>query len=47
MAEKLIGKKSFKSLKTELAPGDAIVLHFRDGDVVALDWINAPSNLAI
>ena len=30
----------------ELAPGDAIVIHFRDGDVVALDWINAPSNLA-
>ena len=47
MAEKLIGKKSFKSLKKEIAPGDAIVLHFRDGDVVALDWINAPSNLAI
>jgi 8-oxo-dGTP diphosphatase len=47
IAEKLIGKKSFKSLKTELAPGDAIVIHFRDGDAVALDWINAPSNLAI
>ena len=47
IAEKLIGKKSFKSLKKELAPGDAIVIHFRDGDAVALDWINAPSNLAI
>ena len=47
MAEKLIGKKSFKSLKKDIAPGDAIVLHFRDGDVVALDWINAPSNQAI
>jgi 8-oxo-dGTP diphosphatase len=46
IAEKIIGKKSFKSLKKELAPGDAIVIHFRDGDVVALDWINAPSNLA-
>ena len=47
MAEKLIGKKSFKSLKKDIAPCDAIVLHFRDGDVVALDWINAPSNQAI
>ena len=47
MTEKLIGKKSFKSLKKDIAPGDAIVLHFRDGDVVALDWINAPSNQAI
>lgn len=47
MVEKLIGKKSFKSLKKEIAPGDAIVLHFRDGDVVALDWINAPSSQAI
>ena len=47
MAEKLIGKKSFKSLKKDIAPCDAVVLHFRDGDVVALDWINAPSNQAI
>jgi 8-oxo-(d)GTP phosphatase len=47
IVEKLIGKKSFKSLKTDLAPGDAIVLHFRDGEVFALDWINAPSNQAI
>jgi 8-oxo-(d)GTP phosphatase len=47
IAEKLIGKKSFKSLKTNLAPGDAIVIHHRDGDVVALDWVNAPSNLTI
>jgi 8-oxo-dGTP diphosphatase len=47
IVEKLIGKKSFKSLKTDLAPGDAIILHVRDGEVFALDWINAPSNQAI
>jgi 8-oxo-dGTP diphosphatase len=47
IVEKLIGKKSFKSLKKELAPSDAIVLHIRDGEVIALDWINAPSNQAI
>jgi 8-oxo-dGTP diphosphatase len=47
IAEKLVGKKSFKSFKKNLEPGEAIVLHYRDGDVVALDWINAPSSLTI
>lgn len=47
IAEKLVGKKSFKSFNKNLEPGESIVLHYRDGDVVALDWITAPSSLTI
>ncbi len=47
IAEKLIGKSSFKSFNRVPEPGEAIVLHYRDGDIVALDWVNAPSSLTI
>jgi 8-oxo-dGTP diphosphatase len=47
IAEKLIGKKTFKSFRKVIEPGEGIVFHFRDGDLVALDWVNAPSSLTI
>lgn len=45
--KKLVGKKVFKSFRRELEPAEAIILHHRDGEVVALDWISAPSSQAI
>jgi 8-oxo-dGTP diphosphatase len=45
--KKLVGKKIFKSFRRELEPAEAIILHHRDGEVVALDWISAPSSQAI
>ena len=39
----LIGKKNFKNLDYEkLSPADAWVLHHRDGEIIALDWVLAP-----
>ena len=43
MVKELIGKKNFKNLDYEkLSPGDAWVLHHRDGEIVAIDWVLAP-----
>jgi len=42
VVKKLVGKKYFKSMDRELEPAQAIVLHCRDGLVVACDWIDEP-----
>lgn len=42
MLRKLIGKRTFKELDAKLNPGEAWVLHHREGDIVAIDWIAAP-----
>ena len=39
---KLIGKKSFKELDHGLMPGESWILHHRDGEIVAIDWMQAP-----
>lgn len=41
--KKLVGKKYFKELDAKLEPGEAWVIHHRDGDVVAVDWVEAPT----
>lgn len=41
---KFIGKKSFKQLNHGLMPGEAWILHHREGEVVAIDWAPAPTN---
>lgn len=42
LLKKLIGKKNFKELDRKLEPGEAWVLHHRDGEIVAIDWIPDP-----
>lgn len=42
LVKKLVGKKYFKSMDRELEPAQAIVLHCRDGEVIACDWIDEP-----
>lgn len=43
IVKELIGKKNFKNLDYEkLSPGDAWVLHHREGEIVAIDWVLAP-----
>ena len=42
LLKKLIGKKNFKELAQELNPGEAWVLHHRDGEIIAVDWVEAP-----
>jgi 8-oxo-dGTP diphosphatase len=39
---KFMGKKNFKELDRGLMPGEAFILHHRDGEVVAIDWVPAP-----
>jgi 8-oxo-dGTP diphosphatase len=41
---KLIGKKSFKELDHGLLPGESWILHHRDGEVIAIDWLAAPES---
>jgi 8-oxo-dGTP diphosphatase len=43
LVKKLIGKKSFKELERELLPGEAWILHHKEGEIVAIDWAPAPS----
>ena len=43
LLKKLIGKKNFKQLDQELKPAEAWVLHHRDGEIIAIDWIEGPS----
>ena len=43
LVKKLIGKKNFKKIEVDLQPGEAFILHHRDGEVVAVDWIEAPT----
>ena len=40
--KKLIGKKNFKEFDQKLEPAEAWVLHHRDGEIIAIDWISAP-----
>jgi 8-oxo-(d)GTP phosphatase len=40
---KFIGKKNFKELDHGLFPGEAWILHHRDGEIVAIDWVQAPA----
>jgi len=44
LLQKLIGKKNFKQLDQKLEPGEAWVLHYRDGEIVAIDWVGAPTS---
>jgi 8-oxo-dGTP diphosphatase len=41
---KLIGKKSFKELDHGLLPGESWILHHRDGEIIAIDWMSAPES---
>jgi phosphohistidine phosphatase SixA/8-oxo-dGTP pyrophosphatase MutT (NUDIX family) len=43
LLKKLIGKKNFKQLDQELKPAEAWVLHHRDGEIIAIDWMQAPT----
>ncbi|MBC7463424.1 MAG: NUDIX hydrolase [Actinobacteria bacterium] len=42
LLKRLIGKKNFKELDAKLNPGDAWVLHHRDGEIIAIDAVPAP-----
>ena len=42
IVKKLVGKKYFKSMNRELEPSQAIILHCRAGEVIAVDWIDEP-----
>lgn len=42
LLKKLIGKKNFKNLDRKLEPGEAWILHHRDGEIVAIDWVAEP-----
>ncbi len=41
--KELIGKKNFKEFAQKLEPAEAWVLHHRDGEIIAIDWVSAPS----
>lgn len=43
LVKKLIGKKNFKELEERLNPCAAWVLHHRDGEIVAIDFLEAPT----
>lgn len=43
LMRKLIGKKNFKDLEWNLNPGEAWVLHHREGEIVAVDWLAGPT----
>jgi 8-oxo-dGTP pyrophosphatase MutT (NUDIX family)/phosphohistidine phosphatase SixA len=43
LLKRLIGKKNFKEMDSKLEPGDAWVLHHRDGEIVAIDAVPAPT----
>ncbi|MDO8645180.1 MAG: phosphoglycerate mutase family protein, partial [Candidatus Planktophila sp.] len=43
LLRKLIGKKNFKELVQKLEPAEAWVLHHRDGEIIAIDWVSAPN----
>lgn len=40
--KKLVGKKYFKEMDSKLEPAQAWVIHHRDGEVVAVDWVESP-----
>jgi 8-oxo-dGTP diphosphatase len=40
--KKLVGKKYFKEMDSKLEPAQAWVIHHRDGEVCAVDWIESP-----
>lgn len=40
---KLIGKRNFKALEWNLNPAESWVVHHREGEIVAVDWIAAPT----
>jgi len=42
LVKKLVGKKYFNSMDRELEPAQSIVLHCRNGEVVACDWVDEP-----
>ena len=44
LVKKVLGKKNFKQLDEKLSPCDAWVLHHRDGEIVAVDWIQGPAS---
>lgn len=42
LMKKLIGKKNFKELDGKLSPSEALVLHYREGEIVAIDRVEPP-----
>ena len=40
--KKLVGKKYFKEMDSKLEPAQAWVIHHRDGEVCAVDWVESP-----
>jgi 8-oxo-dGTP diphosphatase len=40
--KKLVGKKYFKELDSKLEPAEAWIIHHRDGEVISVDWVEAP-----
>jgi 8-oxo-dGTP diphosphatase len=38
----LVGKKYFKEMDSKLEPGEAWVVHHSDGEVISVDWVEAP-----
>lgn len=42
LVKKLVGKKNFKELERKLDPAQAWVLHYRGGEIVAIDWVDSP-----
>ena len=43
LVKKILGKKNFKKLDEKLSPGEAWILHHRDGEIIAVDLIEAPN----
>jgi len=43
LLKKLVGKKNFKELGPDLKPAESWVLHHRDGEIIAIDWVDAPA----
>lgn len=43
LLKKLIGKKNFNELNQRLEPAEAWVLHHRDNEIIAIDWVAAPN----
>ncbi|KGA19093.1 hypothetical protein GM50_6595 [freshwater metagenome] len=40
--KKLVGKKYFKEMDSKLEPAQAWVIHHKDGEVCAVDWVESP-----
>ena len=43
VVRKLIGRKTFRELDARLRPGEAWILHHREGEIIAIDWMPSPT----